>query len=68
MSLSNIRLIVIINYIFLNRFFDLLKNFFITDFEQFSVTLSSAWNISGILHVGPHIGKNFMSLISSLVY
>jgi len=37
-----------------------LKNIYLTNFEQFSVTLSSAWNISGILHVGPHIG-NYLS-------
>ncbi|EDW09831.1 focal adhesion kinase 1 isoform X2 [Drosophila mojavensis] len=46
---------------YLTKFFDLLKNFFITDFEQFSVTLSSAWNISGILHVGPHIGISYQT-------
>ncbi|XP_032590925.1 focal adhesion kinase 1 isoform X1 [Drosophila grimshawi] len=46
---------------YLTKFFHLLKNFFLTDFEQFSVTLSSAWNISGILHVGPHIGISYQT-------
>ncbi|XP_070065706.1 focal adhesion kinase 1 isoform X4 [Drosophila virilis] len=46
---------------YLTKFFDLLKSFYLTDFEQFSVTLSSAWNISGILHVGPHIGISYQT-------
>ncbi|XP_016929255.2 focal adhesion kinase 1 isoform X2 [Drosophila suzukii] len=46
---------------YLTRFFDLLKNIYLTNFEQFSVTLSSAWNISGILHVGPHIGISYQT-------
>ncbi|XP_039481222.1 focal adhesion kinase 1 isoform X1 [Drosophila santomea] len=46
---------------YLTRFFDLLKNIYLTNFEQFAVTLSSAWNISGILHVGPHIGISYQT-------
>ncbi|KAH8270784.1 hypothetical protein KR018_001934, partial [Drosophila ironensis] len=46
---------------YLTRFFDLLRNIYLTNFEQFSVTLSSAWNISGILHVGPHIGISYQT-------
>ncbi|XP_046865736.1 focal adhesion kinase 1 isoform X1 [Drosophila willistoni] len=46
---------------YLTKFFDLLKNLYLTDYEQFSVTLSSAWNISGILHVGPHIGISYQT-------
>ncbi|XP_017051217.1 focal adhesion kinase 1 isoform X2 [Drosophila ficusphila] len=46
---------------YLTRFFDLLKNIYLTNFEQFSVTLSSAWNISGILHVGPHFGISYQT-------
>lgn len=30
------------------------------------MTLSSAWNISGILHVGPHIGNGFFFLKGSI--
>ncbi|XP_034476413.1 focal adhesion kinase 1 isoform X2 [Drosophila innubila] len=46
---------------YLTKFFDLLKNLSLTDYEQFSVTLSSAWNISGILHVGPQIGISYQT-------
>ncbi|KQS62185.1 focal adhesion kinase 1 isoform X2 [Drosophila erecta] len=46
---------------YLTRFFDLLKNIYLTNFEQFAVTLSSSWNISGILHVGPHIGISYQT-------
>ncbi|KAM8712566.1 hypothetical protein ACLKA7_012978 [Drosophila subpalustris] len=46
---------------YLTKFFDLLKSISLTDHEQFSVTLSSAWNISGILHVGPLIGISYQT-------
>ncbi|XP_017839125.1 focal adhesion kinase 1 isoform X2 [Drosophila busckii] len=46
---------------YLTKFFDLLKGVYLTDYEQFSVMLSSAWNISGILHVGPHIGISYQT-------
>ncbi|XP_030387752.1 focal adhesion kinase 1 isoform X1 [Scaptodrosophila lebanonensis] len=46
---------------YLTKFFELLKNCYLTEYEQFSVTLSSAWNISGILHVGPHIGISYQT-------
>ncbi|KAH8398926.1 hypothetical protein KR222_005073, partial [Zaprionus bogoriensis] len=46
---------------YLTKFFDLLKGVFLTEYEQFSVTLSSAWNISGILHVGPYIGISYQT-------
>ncbi|XP_051861279.1 focal adhesion kinase 1 isoform X2 [Drosophila albomicans] len=46
---------------YLTKFYDLLKSFSLADYEQFSVTLSSAWNISGILHVGPHIGISYQT-------
>ncbi|BFG05416.1 focal adhesion kinase 1 [Drosophila madeirensis] len=46
---------------YLTRFFDLLKNIYLTNYEHFAVTLSSAWNISGILHVGPHIGISYQT-------
>ncbi|XP_017123434.1 focal adhesion kinase 1 isoform X2 [Drosophila elegans] len=46
---------------YLTRFFDLLKSIYLTNSEQFSITLSSAWNISGILHVGPPIGISYQT-------
>ncbi|XP_060660245.1 focal adhesion kinase 1 isoform X2 [Drosophila nasuta] len=46
---------------YLTKFYDLLKSLSLADYEQFSVTLSSAWNISGILHVGPHIGISYQT-------
>ncbi|KAH8261034.1 hypothetical protein KR044_002371, partial [Drosophila immigrans] len=46
---------------YLTKFYDLLKHLSLADYEQFAVTLSSAWNISGILHVGPHIGISYQT-------
>ncbi|XP_055918541.1 focal adhesion kinase 1 [Eupeodes corollae] len=43
------------------KFFELLQTQYTFDQEQFSVTLSSAWNISGILYIGPNIGISYLT-------
>ncbi|XP_075170034.1 protein tyrosine kinase 2 Fak [Haematobia irritans] len=46
---------------YITKYFDILKNFYETEYEKFSVMLSSAWNISGYLYVGPKIGLSYQT-------
>ncbi|XP_061391821.1 focal adhesion kinase 1 [Musca vetustissima] len=46
---------------YITKYFDILKNFYETEYEKFSVTLSSSWNISGYLYVGPKIGISYQT-------
>ncbi|XP_073848140.1 protein tyrosine kinase 2 Fak isoform X3 [Musca autumnalis] len=46
---------------YISKYFDILKNFYETEYEKFSVTLSSSWNISGYLYVGPKIGISYQT-------
>ncbi|XP_055839367.1 focal adhesion kinase 1-like [Episyrphus balteatus] len=43
------------------KFFELLQTQYTFDQEQFTVTLSSAWNISGMLFIGPNIGISYQT-------
>ncbi|XP_017468271.1 PREDICTED: focal adhesion kinase 1 isoform X2 [Rhagoletis zephyria] len=46
---------------YISKFFELLQSCKINSYEKFSVTLSSAWNISGILYIGPQIGISYQT-------
>ncbi|XP_013100344.1 focal adhesion kinase 1 isoform X2 [Stomoxys calcitrans] len=46
---------------YITKYFDILKKFYETEYEKFSVMLSSAWNISGFLYVGPKIGLSYQT-------
>ncbi|XP_054740625.1 focal adhesion kinase 1 isoform X1 [Anastrepha obliqua] len=46
---------------YITKFFDILQTCKINGYEKFSVTLSSAWNISGILYIGPQIGISYQT-------
>ncbi|XP_067628477.1 focal adhesion kinase 1 isoform X2 [Eurosta solidaginis] len=46
---------------YITKFFELLQASKINGYEKFSVTLSSAWNISGILYIGPQIGISYQT-------
>ncbi|CAD7012437.1 unnamed protein product [Ceratitis capitata] len=46
---------------YITKFFELLQGCKIAGNEKFSVTLSSAWNISGILYIGPQIGISYQT-------
>uniref|UniRef100_T1PC28 Protein tyrosine kinase n=1 Tax=Musca domestica TaxID=7370 RepID=T1PC28_MUSDO len=46
---------------YITKYFDILKNFYETEYEKFSVTLSSSWNISSYLYVGPKIGISYQT-------
>ncbi|KAL9876991.1 protein tyrosine kinase 2 Fak isoform 3-T6 [Glossina fuscipes fuscipes] len=46
---------------YITKYFNIVKKFHETDYEKFSVTLSSSWNISGFLYVGPTIGISYQT-------
>ncbi|XP_014102161.2 focal adhesion kinase 1 isoform X2 [Bactrocera oleae] len=46
---------------YITKFFDLLQTCKINGNEKFSVTLSSAWNISGFLYIGSQIGISYQT-------
>ncbi|TMW52918.1 hypothetical protein DOY81_001951 [Sarcophaga bullata] len=46
---------------YINKYFDILNKFYETEYEKFAVTLSSSWNISGYLYVGPKIGLSYQT-------
>ncbi|KAM7342676.1 protein tyrosine kinase 2 Fak isoform 2-T5 [Cochliomyia hominivorax] len=46
---------------YITKYFDILNKFYETEYEKFSVTLSSSWNISGYLYVGPKIGLSYQT-------
>ncbi|XP_011204290.2 focal adhesion kinase 1 isoform X1 [Bactrocera dorsalis] len=46
---------------YITKFFDLLQTCKINGNEKFSVTLSSAWNISGFLFIGSQIGISYQT-------
>lgn len=47
------------------RFFDLLRAHFTFEQEQFSVTLSTGWNIEVDLIIGPHLGISYLKHVNA---